>query len=141
MITAALLNALGLQSRSVLTGISAEAMQLALVYRWCARPTMGIYGYVLAMLLSGAGAAGANLFFLRRETGFALRPMRRFVLPVLCGAAAGLWTRVFAHTFAAHFESPVAALALTLAGAGALCLGLLRLCGLHPVTYLKARQE
>lgn len=141
MITAALLNALGLQSRSVLTGISAEAMQLALVYRWCARPTMGIYGYLLAMLLSGAGAAGANLFFLRRETGFALRPMRRFVLPVLCGAAAGLWTRVFAHTFAAHFESPVAALALTLAGAGALCLGLLRLCGLHPVTYLKARQE
>ena len=28
---------------------SAELCQLALLYRWCARPTLGIYGYLLAM--------------------------------------------------------------------------------------------
>lgn len=141
MMTTGLLNALGLQTRSVLTAVLAECAQLALVFHWCARPTLGIYGYLLALLLSGAGAALLNLAFLHRATGFALRPMRRFGLPVMCGAAAGLWTRLFAHVFSAHIASPVLALVLTLAGAGLLCLALLRLCGLHPLRYLAARRE
>ena len=57
------------------------------------------------------------------------------------GAAAGLWTRLFALLFSAHVASPVLALAMTLAGAGMLCLALLRLCGLHPLRYLAARRE
>ena len=57
MITSGLLNALGLQNRSVLTAVLAECVQLVLVIRWCSRPALGIYGYLLAMLLSGAGAA------------------------------------------------------------------------------------
>ncbi|MFQ9126378.1 MAG: hypothetical protein ACLR4Z_05760 [Butyricicoccaceae bacterium] len=56
MITSGLLNALRLQSRSVLTAVLAECVQLVLVIRWCSRPALGIYGYLLAMLLSGAGA-------------------------------------------------------------------------------------
>lgn len=141
MMTTGLLNALGLQTRSVLTAVLAECAQLALVFRWCARPTLGIYGYLLALLLSGAGAALLNLAFLHHATGFALRPMRRFGLPVMCGAAAGLWTRLFAHVFSLRIASPVLALVLTLAGAGVLCLALLRLCGLHPLGYLAARRE
>lgn len=141
MMTTGLLNALGLQTRSVLTAVLAECAQLVLVFRWCARPTLGIYGYLLALLLSGAGAALLNLAFLHHATGFALRPMRRFGLPVMCGAAAGLWTRLFAYMFSVHIASPVLALVLTLAGAGMLCLALLRLCGLHPLGYLAARRE
>ena len=49
MATGSLLNALGLQRWNVATAISAELCQLALLYRWCARPTLGIYGYLLAM--------------------------------------------------------------------------------------------
>ena len=141
MITSGLLNALGLQNRSVLTAVLAEFVQLALVLRWCSRPALGIYGYLLAMLLSGAGAAFFNLAVLHHATGFALRPMRRLGLPLMCGAAAGLWTRLFALLFSAHVASPVLALAMTLAGAGMLCLALLRLCGLHPLRYLAARRE
>lgn len=141
MMTTGLLNALGLQTRSVLTAVLAECAQLVLVFRWCARPTLGIYGYLLALLLSGAGAALLNLAFLHHATGFALRPMRRFGLPVMCGAAAGLWTRLFAYMFSVRIASPVLALVLTLAGAGMLCLALLRLCGLHPLGYLAARRE
>ena len=141
MITSGLLNALGLQNRSVLTAVLAEFVQLALVLRWCSRPALGIYGYLLAMLLSGAGAAFFNLAVLQHATGFALRPMRRLGLPLMCGAAAGLWTRLFALLFSEHVASPVLALAMTLAGAGMLCLALLRLCGLHPLRYLAARRE
>ena len=141
MITSGLLNALGLQNRSVLTAVLAEFVQLALVLRWCSRPVLGIYGYLLAMLLSGAGAAFFNLAVLHHATGFALRPMRRLGLPLMCGAAAGLWTRLFALLFSEHVASPVLALAMTLAGAGMLCLALLRLCGLHPLRYLAARRE
>ena len=141
MITSGLLNALGLQNRSVLTAVLAEFVQLALVLRWCSRPALGIYGYLLAMLLSGAGAAFFNLAVLHHATGFALRPMRRLGLPLMCGAAAGLWTRLFALLFSEYVASPVLALAMTLAGAGMLCLALLRLCGLHPLRYLAARRE
>ena len=141
MITSGLLNALGLQNRSVLTAVLAEFVQLALVLRWCSRPVLGIYGYLLAMLLSGAGAAFFNLAVLHHATGFALRPMRRLGLPLMCGAAAGLWTRLFTLLFSEHVASPVLALAMTLAGAGMLCLALLRLCGLHPLRYLAARRE
>ena len=141
MITSGLLNALGLQNRSVLTAVLAECVQLVLVLRWCSRPALGIYGYLLAMLLSGAGAAVFNLAVLHHATGFALRPMRRLGLPLMCGAAAGLWTRLFALLFSDHVASPVLALAMTLTGAGMLCLALLRLCGLHPLRYLAARRE
>ena len=141
MITSGLLNALGLQNRSVLTAVLAECVQLVLVIRWCSRPALGIYGYLLAMLLSGAGAAVFNLAVLHHATGFALRPMRRLGLPLMCGAAAGLWTRLFALLFSDHVASPVLALAMTLTGAGMLCLALLRLCGLHPLRYLAARRE
>ena len=141
MITSGLLNALGLQNRSVLTAVLAECVQLALVLRWCSRPALGIYGYLLAMLLSGAGAAFFNLAVLHHATGFALRPMRRLGLPLMCGAAAGLWTRLFALLFSERVASPVLALAMTLAGAGMLCFALLRLCGLHPLRYLAARRE
>ena len=48
---------------------------------------------------------------------------------------------LFALLFSDHVASPVLALAMTLAGAGMLCLALLRLCGLHPLRYLAARRE
>ena len=67
MATGSLLNALGLQRWNVATAISAELCQLALLYRWCARPTLGIYGYLLAMFLTGVSAAAVNLAILTTD--------------------------------------------------------------------------
>ncbi len=141
MATGSLLNALGLQLWNVFTAVGAEVCQLALLYRWCARPTLGIYGYLLAMLLTGLGAAAVNLFILRRRTAFRLKPVRRFGVPLLCGAALFLWTRFFAQTFAARCDSEVTAVTAALVSSTALYVLVLRLCGVRPLRYLVHRME
>ncbi len=141
MATGSLLNALGLQRWNVATAISAELCQLALLYRWCARPTLGIYGYLLAMFLTGASAAAVNLAILHRRTAFRLKPFRRFGVPLLCGAAVFLWTRFFAQTFACRFDNTVTALAAALVSAIILYLLVLRLLGIRLGRYLAHRVE
>lgn len=141
MATGSLLNALGLQRWNVATAIGAELCQLALLYRWCARPTLGIYGYLLAMLLTGLGAAAVNLCILHRRTAFRLKPFRRFGVPVLCGAAVFLWTRFFAQTFAGRFGSTVTAAAAALLSSLVLYLLVLRLFGVRLGRYLAHRVE
>lgn len=141
MATGSLLNALGLQRWNVATAISAELCQLALLYRWCARPTFGIYGYLLAMFLTGVSAAAVNLAILHRRTAFRLKPFRRFGVPLLCGAAVYLWTRFFAQTFACRFDNTVTALAAALVSAIILYLLVLRLLGIRLGRYLAHRVE
>lgn len=141
MATGSLLNALGLQRWNVATAISAELCQLALLYRWCARPTLGIYGYLLAMFLTGVSAAAVNLAILHRRTAFCLKPFRRFGVPLLCGAAVYLWTRVFAQTYACRFDNTVTALAAALVSAIILYLLVLRLLGIRLGRYLAHRVE
>ena len=141
MATGSLLNALGLQRWNVATAISAELCQLALLYRWCARPTLGIYGYLLAMFLTGVSAAAVNLAILHQRTAFRLKPFRRFGVPLLCGAAVYLWTRFFAQTFACRFDNTVTALAAALVSAIILYLLVLRLLGIRLGRYLAYRVE
>ena len=141
MATGSLLNALGLQRWNVATAISAELCQLALLYRWCARPTLGIYGYLLAMFLTGVSAAAVNLAILHRRTAFRLKPFRRFGVPLLCGAAVYLWTRFFAQTFVCRFDNTVTALAAALVSAIILYLLVLRLLGIRLGRYLAHRVE
>ena len=141
MATGSLLNALGLQRWNVATAISAELCQLALLYRWCARPTLGIYGYLLAMFLTGASAAAVNLAILHRRTAFRLKPFRRFGVPLLCGAAVFLWTRFFAQTFACRFDNTMTALTAALVSAIILYLLVLRLLGIRLGRYLAHRVE
>lgn len=141
MAAGSLLNALGLQRWSVATAVAAELAQLVLLYRWCARPTMGIYGYLLAMLLTGAAAFAVDLQILRRRTGVALRPLRRFGVPLLSGAALFGWTRVFFRLFRQILPGGHAALCCTVAGAGLLYVLVLRLLGIRLLRYLSHRIE
>ena len=141
MATGSLLNALGLQHLNVAVSISAELCQLVLVYRWCARPTLGIYGYLLAMLVTGLAAAAVDLCILLRQTGFAARPLRRFGVPLLCGAALYGWTRVFFRFFSAICSAEAAALALTVLSACLLYVAVLRLLGVRLLRYLSRRIE
>ena len=141
MASGSLLNALGLQHLNVVTSVCAELCQLFLLYRWCARPTLGIYGYLLAMLLTDAIAFTVNLYILHRKSGFALRPLRRFGVPVLCGATLFLWTRIFFRLFQDLCQTDAGALAFTSLGAVLLYVLVLRLMGIRLLRYLSRRLE
>ncbi len=141
MASGSLLNALGLQRFSLVTSVSSELLQLILMCRWCAKPTMGIYGYLFAMLISAASAFSVNYVILQRHTRFAPRPFRRFGVPFLCGATLFLWTRIFYTVFARHCLNSTAALLLTLSGAAILYLAVLRMLGVRLLRYLSHRVE
>ncbi len=141
MASGSLLNALGLQRWNVATAVCAELAQLMLLYRWCARPSLGIYGYLLAMALTGGAAFVVNFSVLRRRAGFAARPFRRFGVPLASGAALYGWTRIFSRLFLRLGAGETAALLLTLAGAGLLYIAVLRLFGVRIVRYLSCRVE
>ncbi len=141
MSSGSLLNALGLQRWNVVTSVTAELVQLLMMYHWCARPTMGIYGYLLAMLLSSGAAFMANYCILRQHTGFASRPFRRFGVPFLCGVALFLWTRIFFRIFLRHCANGTMALLLTFLGACILYIVVLRLLGIRLLRYLSRRTE
>ena len=141
MAAGSLLNALGMQHWQVVISVSAELLQVLLIYRWCAQPAWGIYGYLGAMALTEALAFVLSLTLLHRKTGFLLRPVRRFGVPLLCGSALYGWTRVFFAWFSQHSVSETAALFWTAAGAAALYLLVLRLMDVQLWTYLSRRIE
>ncbi|MCQ5128322.1 oligosaccharide flippase family protein [Butyricicoccus faecihominis] len=141
MASGSLLNALGLQHINVATAILSELMQLAVMYRWAARPTLGIYGYLLAMLLSAIAAFAANLTVLHQHTRFPLRPLRRFGVPVLCALTLFYWTQVCYRLVRPFVSDAVPALLCTALGAVAVYLFVLRLCGVRLMTYLGRRIE
>lgn len=141
MSTGSLLNALGLQHINVITAVGSELLQLVLMYHWAARPTLGIYGYLYAMLLSALLAFAVNLQFLHHKTGFALRPVRRFGVPAFCGVTLFAWTRVFYTVFQSVCATDWAALLLTVSGAIVLYVFVLRLLGVRLIAYLQKRVE
>ncbi len=141
MTAGSLLNALGLQHWQVFISVSAELCQVFLMYRLCASPTWGIYGYLLSMAFTEMLAFVASFTLLHRRLGFALYPLRRFGVPILCGGALYGWTSVFFTWFEQHSSSETAALVWTAVGAVALYLLVLRLMGIHLWQYLSRRIE
>ena len=93
------------------------------------------------MLLTSAGAFLINFCILQRHTGFAVRPLRRFGVPLLCGATLFGWTRVFYSVLQAYLANDIAALAVTVCGAGLLYVVMLRLLGIRLLRYLSRRIE
>lgn len=139
MATGSLLNALGMQHINLVSSITAELLQLFLLFRWCAKPSLGIYGYLLAMLLSSIGAFGVNFMVLHHRTQFEIRPFRRFGVPLLCAATLFCWTRVFYAVFRTACTTDFGALALTVCGAAVLYILILRLLGVRLLRYLSHR--
>ena len=111
--------------------VGAELCQVILMYRWCAFPWLGIYGYLIAMLFTGIAAFALNFMILYRKVGFSLRPLRRFGVPLLCGATLFFWTRIFYQMFSQICHSDIAALVCTVGGVGILYIVVLRLMGIR----------
>ena len=141
MASGSLLNALGLQHWNVVISVGAELCQVILMYRWCAFPWLGIYGYLIAMLFTGIAAFALNFMILYRKVGFSLRPLRRFGVPLLCGATLFFWTRIFYQMFSQICHSDIAALVCTVGGVGILYIVVLRLMGIRLFYYLSKRME
>lgn len=141
MASGSLLNALGLQHWNVLISVGSELCQVILMYWWCANPSLGIYGYLIAMLLTESAAFLLDFILLHRKVGFSLRLMRRFGVPLLCGTALFFWTRIFFQFFSQMFASELSALACTTVGAGILYVLVLRLMGIRLLYYLSKRME
>lgn len=141
MASGSLLNALGLQHWNVLISVCSELCQVILMYWWCARPSLGIYGYLIAMLVTESFAFLLDFAILHQKVGFALRPMHRFGVPLLCGAALFFWTRIFFKLFSQMFASDLAALVCTATGAVILYVVVLRLMGIRLLHYLSKRME
>lgn len=141
MASGSLLNALGLQHWNVLISVGSELCQVVLMYWWCANPSLGIYGYLIAMLLTESAAFLLDFILLHRKVGFSLRLMRRFGVPLLCGATLFFWTRIFFHFFSQMFASELSALVCTTVGAGILYVIVLRLMGIRLLYYLSKRME
>lgn len=141
MASGSLLNALGLQHWNVVISVGAELCQVILMYRWCAFPWLGIYGYLIAMLFTGIAAFALNFMILYRKVGFSLRPIRRFGVPLLCGATLFFWTRIFYQMFSQICHSDIAALVCTVGGVGILYIVVLRLMGIRLFYYLSKRME
>lgn len=141
MASGSLLNALGLQHWNVLTSVGAELCQVILMYGWCACPSLGIYGYLIAMLLTGVAAFLLNMWILHRNVQFRMQPMRRFGVPIICGATLFFWTRIFSKLFSQVCVADLTALMCTVVGAGILYMLVLRLMGIRLWRYLSNRME
>lgn len=139
MSSGGLLNALGLQHLNVITAVSAELIQIYLMYHWCARPTLGIYGYLISVLLTDIGAFFINFLILYYNTRFSIRPLRRFGVPLLCGATLFYWTKLFFNASCMYMKNDLLALCITVIGAGLLYVFVLRLLGIRLLRYLSHR--
>ena len=139
MMTASLLNGIGAQRRSVTAAVCGEALQLALTWVLAARPSLQIYGYLLAMAISPAPVVLANLWGLRRKTGYRLRLRHTLGVPLLCGATVYLWVRVFYSAFLGLVGAQWGAAVLAGASAMLLYLAMLQLLGVHVRQYVASR--
>lgn len=141
MASGSLLNAIGLQHWNVVVSVGAELCQVILMYRWCAMPRLGIYGYLIAMLITGLAAFILNFIILYRKVGFSLHPFRRFGVPLFCGTALFFWTRIFYQMFSQICSSDIPMLVCTVFSAGMLYIVVLRLMGVRLLDYLSKRIE
>lgn len=139
MMTASLLNGIGEQRRAVIAAVCGEALQLGLTWVLAAQPSLQIYGYLLAMLISPVPVIAANLWGLLQKTGLRLRILHTFGAPVLCGATVFLWVRVFYSCFLGVCGGQWSAALLAAAGSAVLYFGLLHLLGIHIAEYVAGR--
>lgn len=139
MVTGGLLNGMGAQSAAVGAAVLAECVQLALVWTLAAQPSLGIYGYLLAQVLSGMLVVGCNLALLCRKCRLPLP--RLFGVPLVCGAVMFLWVRVFYTFFLDLAGTQWLGVICTTVTAGGLCLLLLRMLGVRVRDYITPAQS
>ena len=139
MVTGGLLNGMGAQSAAVGAAVLAECVQLALVWTLAAQPSLGIYGYLLAQVLSGMLVAGCNLALLCRKCRLPLP--RLFGVPLVCGAVMFLWVRVFYTFFLDLAGTQWLGVICATVTAGGLCLLLLRMLGVRVRDYITPRRN
>lgn len=136
MVTGCLLNGIGRQQFAVLTALSAEALQLALVWALAGRPHLRVYGYLIAQCIAPACAALAGAARLVSCGALPFAPGRLLGVPLVCGAAVFLWTRVFYYVFVGWLGGQWPGLVCAVLSALLLYLFVLRLFGVNVRKYL-----
>lgn len=139
MMTASLLGGIGAQRRAAIAAVCGEVLQLGLTWVLAARSELQIYGYILSMLISPLPVVLANLWGLRRKTGYRLRLGHTLVVPLLCGATVWLWVRVFYTALLGIAGSQWLAVLLAACSAALLDWALLQLLGVDVRSYIARR--
>lgn len=137
VISVSILNGLGQQRMSNFCMVLGEGVQLFCTYFLAAKPQLGIYGYLLGGVLSPLFVLLFNLVLIRRHSGFSPRWTESLLLPLLTSLVAGLFTRYFYLTLLPTSCGEIAALALSAALGGGICLCIFLLTGLRPIRYYR----
>ncbi len=141
MLTGCLLNGTGHQQFAVMTALTSEILQLALVWFLAKRPTFGVTGYLLAMCVAPCYVAVCNTVHLLQLGILRAHPARWLRLPLLCGATVFLWTRIFLSFGMDWLGNQWLALTFALGSASILYVILLRAFGIKIEQYLSIRSR
>lgn len=137
IVTAGILNGMELQKKSCLSVIVSGIVELAATYFLVALPSVRLYGYVIACVLSSAVGCAMNLVFVKRAVKFKVQWRNWLFIPYSSMFISALFCRFVYHFLAQNniFEPLSVICAITTALLS--YLALLRLQGCDFISYLK----
>lgn len=137
VIASSILNGLGMQRAGMLIMIVGEGIQLLCTYYLAALPNLGIYGYIIGMILSPLAVLLLSLEAIRYKTGCAPAFYDSFLLPMLAAGVTGMFARYFYVTFLPLFGGQLLPILAAAACSGGICIAIFLMAGLHPLRYYK----
>ena len=140
LVTMAILNGLGEQTRAIRNVVLGETLELACVYVLAALPQLRIYGYILGMIGCSSLVVFCNLRLIRRTAQVRLHFERCFLQPALVALVAGLMTNAVYLSFRQNLGAQWALLP-AFGIAVFVCILLYLLIGIRPVRYFRSVLE
>jgi O-antigen/teichoic acid export membrane protein len=130
-----MLNGLGCQKRLVAASVCGECVQLAMLYVLCARPALGVNGYLIALLVGALCTAALEAGMLR-GLGLPMLCFDRLRDPLLVGITLLFWTRALYWGMLSLLGGQFQAVVLTLCASGLLFCACLTALGYPVRRYL-----
>ena len=137
LVTMAILNGLGEQSRAIRNVILGEMLELGCVYVLAAVPELQIFGYILGMIGCSSLIVFCNLRLIRKTVGVRFRLETCLILPGLMALAAGLLTNAVYLSLRQNL-GPQWALLPSFGISVLVCILLYLLIGIRPVRYFRS---
>lgn len=139
VIASSILNGLGHQGTGMGCMLIGEVIQLFCTYVLAAQPQIGIYGYILGMIVGPLCVLLLSLGLIRRYTGCSPRLGECFLVPLLAAGVAGGFARWSYLSLRVQMGADALLLPMMFAVVFgvAVCGGVLYLSGLRPVRYLQ----
>jgi stage V sporulation protein B len=137
IITASILNGLGLQKSAAFSVVLSGIVQLIITYFAVANPKFQLFGFALGYLLSAIVGVLVNLAFIVRKTHLKIEWFRWFVFPILSATLAGLITRFIYICLSQSGFNMAASLLIALATGGATYIAVVQLQGISVKGYIK----